>query len=181
MDICRNVPFVTFLPVIFNVYTHTAPASSYHYTKIDTLHMWYLQQKGIECGKVIKDNAATGRVINGKPTSLIYPWIVKIYRARKMMVRGKKVDNPEGTVSSGQLISANVVATCGHCICQPEMTLLEPNIPCLDDKNGKPLNQNNADNKVVVAFGAVGPPEVDLTNWRSWLLAKYDEKLLTRS
>ena len=74
-------------------------------------HDAYLQRHGLECGVIPpigrSQAKSKGRIINGKLTNTIYPWMAQ--------VQAKRADGVE--YGSGSIITHKVVLTCGHCIC----------------------------------------------------------------
>ena len=94
---------------------------------IDPDQLSYLKKQNIECGIVSEDKTGglSTRIINGKPSSDTYPWMVEVILKLYADTNFVSSNDDEYDVfpTTGSLISDKAVLTCAHCICNEE----EPN------------------------------------------------------
>ena len=137
---------------------------------IDPDQLRYLKKRNIECGIVseAKTDGLSTRIVNGKPSSDTYPWmiqiILKLYADTNFV--GSNEDEYDVFPTSGSLISDKAVLTCAHCICNEE----EPNddspyiVTCGQEdplgRNKENLNVKGR-NEINVSFGKKTPVKVN--------------------
>ena len=66
----------------------------------------------VKCGMLPRKLAASGRIINGKVTDTVYPWMAKVINLEFRNGRLGEIYQ-----SAGSIITDRIVLTCGHCIC----------------------------------------------------------------
>ena len=107
---------------------------------IDHDQYTYLKRRNIDCGIVneIAREKTSSRIINAKPSTNIYPWMVhirqKIYKDNDFVDTN---DKKYGLFDSvGTIISDKAVITCGHCICNKEEPIIGTPylVTCLPDE-----------------------------------------------
>ena len=73
----------------------------------------YLQRHSLECGVIPQiDSTRTeskGRIVNGKVTNAVYPWIVQVDIHQIWISTWAR--------ATGSLVTHKVILTCGHCVC----------------------------------------------------------------
>ena len=101
---------------------------------IDLVHLkWLKEDYDIDCGLIHADGATSSRVINGRLTKQVYPWVVDVSRLREVQVQ-PHANEKQIYRAGGTLITETAIVTGGSCICDfhsypgpPPMT------PCLAD------------------------------------------------
>ena len=130
---------------------------------IDPDQLRYLKKRNIECGIVseAKTDGLSTRIVNGKPSSNTYPWMVQI-----ILKLYDVYDEYDIFPTSGSIISDKAVLTCAHCICNSK----EPNreapylVTCGQED---PLGRNKENlnikgrNEINVSFGKKTPVKVN--------------------
>ena len=102
----------------------------------------------------------SSRVVNGKPSSNTYPWMVKINQ--KLYFDPKFItsydDEFENLGAAGFFISDKAVLTCAHCICNPEKpSKSSPGMYTCGQENPLGKNKENLNikgmNEINIEFG----------------------------
>ena len=80
----------------------------------------YLSKIGFKCGVLPDISTSTSRIINGRPSKQVYPWMA--YIRNKVAVDPKYYAKANGQWqlfrSGGAIISDTTIITCGHCLCK---------------------------------------------------------------
>ena len=122
---------------------------------IDPDQLRYLKKRKIECGIVseAKTEGLSTRIVNGKPSSNTYPWMVQI-----ILKLYDVYDEYDIFPTSGSLISDKAVLTCAHCICNnKEPNREEPYIVTCGQEDPLGRNKENLNikgrNEINVSYG----------------------------